>query len=376
MLLSPNRTVISIDLAHSVYANNGLAVLTQEAGRLTVDLPRLPLQGTPDPHELALFLTGLASERGANLIFLDGPQAWRDPTEERTELRVCERKLAAPAKTGLPGHVKPANYTPFVTFSIHVFDALDHLGWPRLLEPDAWPPSSGRHAIESFPLAAWRSLQIPSLPAKAKAKPHDITSRFDELQKLAPITIAGSPNHDQLQAIVAGLAGFPDLFHVSVAGVRPRTVDGVWREGFIVLPKRRSASNVHEEQQAQFTVQKRRWYAWQMVPGYSSEGYFSPIHVSRFTPLKTGTGLVEVAFFNAGYAEGVQGFLIKARVMKRTRDFLLLDLSPNGQTERVAIISELTFGWLKKHHDQVFDRNVDSDDVQELLDLVYEIEHE
>ena len=57
-----------------------------------------------------------------------------------------------------------------------------------------------------------------------------------------------------------------------------------------------------------FSIFAPGWYGWQMNPGYFGERcvpYFSPIHVTRVTPLKTGKGILEIDFWNVCYAEGV-----------------------------------------------------------------------
>jgi hypothetical protein len=86
--------------------------------------------------------------------------------------RICERVLNTPGKTGLPGNVKPANYFPFIEFSVQVFDAFQARGWQRF-DPASWGPGQPT-VIESFPLAAWRSLGLPCLPAKKKTRDTDI----------------------------------------------------------------------------------------------------------------------------------------------------------------------------------------------------------
>ena len=230
-------TVLSVDLAHSSYQNNGLVALTAVGESIEADLLTIPLHGSPDPAALASFLATIATQRGARLIFLDGPQGWRDPSRDVSELRVCERKLAAPAKTGLPENVKPATYKPFVVFCIHVFDELQARGWSRLDSPEDINSTPVRIAVESFPLAAWRTLKIPSLPAKKKARPNDIHARLEDLQRFVSIKTSRDPSHDELQAIVGGLAGFPDHFEVRAEGVAPSLIGGYWREGFIISPR-------------------------------------------------------------------------------------------------------------------------------------------
>jgi hypothetical protein len=144
--------------------------------------------------------------------------------------------LNTPAKTGLPGSVKPENYRPFVDFSIAVFDALAGLNWHRLSV--AHGPLAGFTTVESFPLSAWRVLGLKGLSAKSKAKLVDIDGCRQELARLLPLRFSEIPSHDELQATVAGLAGLAlevgDWENCAIAGVAPSFVDGFWREGFIV----------------------------------------------------------------------------------------------------------------------------------------------
>src|SRR5260370_12073654 len=62
---------------------------------------------------------------------------------------------------------------------------------------------------------------------------------------------------------------------------------------------------------SKFSIHASQWCGWQMNPGYFGERcvpYFSPIYVTRVTPLKTGKGILETDFFNACYADGGRRF--------------------------------------------------------------------
>jgi hypothetical protein len=95
-----------------------------------------------------------------------------------------------------------------------------------------------------------------------------------------------------------------------------------------------------------FTIEAGRWYAWQMMPGYGDDGvpYLSPIFVHEIKPLKTAKGFLRLNFFNAFYAEGVQNFSLKMKVLRRARRYLIADLLYG---DRCAIVSELTGEWLR-----------------------------
>ena len=231
--------ILSVDLAYKHYRDIGAVVLQEDQGNIQCELLPLPLTGSPTPDHLATFLHTFCTAREISILLLDGPQGWRADDSPLVHSRHCERALNTPAKTGLPGVVKPANYALFVTFSIAVFDALTTLKWKRLATIGG--PLRGRVVMESFPLAVWRSLGIPPLSAKAKTKPGDIADRLVRLSGFVRLPLAADPTHDQLQAFVAGLAGVAlergDWNQCDIKGITPAWAGGCWREGYIVLPK-------------------------------------------------------------------------------------------------------------------------------------------
>jgi hypothetical protein len=120
-------------------------------------------------------------------------------------------------------------------FSIAVFDILHTAGWPRL-EGD-W--SGDKRSIESFPTHAWRMLGIDPLPSKRRTA-GKIERWIDALREKWHIRWPRMPGHDELQAVVAGLAGvLMERYGIQsciVEGTPPFVDDGMWREGFIVSP--------------------------------------------------------------------------------------------------------------------------------------------
>ena len=89
-------------------------------------------------------------------------------------------------------------------------------------------------------MSAWKKIGIPVLPAKGKAKLSDISDRLGRLRDLFQVQLDGIPSHDQLQAVVAGLAGIAMEAGwrngFETCGMPPTLEDGYWREGFIVNP--------------------------------------------------------------------------------------------------------------------------------------------
>ncbi len=97
-------------------------------------------------------------------------------------------------------------------------------------------------AIESFPTAAWRGLRLTPLPGKNRTKPETLAEKQEELESLLSLKIDDALNHDELQALVGGLAGLALADDRSdgylLAGSAPMLTEGFWREGFIIAPTR------------------------------------------------------------------------------------------------------------------------------------------
>ena len=230
--------IVSVDLAYKRFADIGVATLEQlPSGVIHCEFVRLP-ETKLTPQTLADRINTICNDREVRTLLLDGPQAWKSPNNALRHSRVCERQLNTPAKTGELRLVKPANYTPFVVFSVGVYDALTRLGWQRLEATSGVP--SGRVLVESFPLSAWRSLGLMPLPAKRRTRPGQVAERLALLKRVVPLEVSEEPTHDELQATVSGLAGFAiergEWSACFVAGVAPHLLDGTWREGFIVNP--------------------------------------------------------------------------------------------------------------------------------------------
>jgi len=233
-------TVVSIDLATRRYADIGIAVLTQQAQALTVDfLPPADhgLTGEPNAQAFAQWIDDLAGKVKAQVITIDGPQAWKDPANGLLHSRVSERLLHTQTKTGPPGVAKPGTGLRFVTFSIEFFDHLTVLGWPRLMTAPVGPLTMNT-AVEVFPTAAWRALGLPPLPAKSKTKPSDVARWLSRLQALCPLVLNGEPTHDELQALIGGLGGLALAKGIETGyqllGKPLFRRDGVWYEGYIL----------------------------------------------------------------------------------------------------------------------------------------------
>jgi hypothetical protein len=199
-------------------------------------------RGPVDANVLAGLLNHMATVRGIQVMMLDGPQAWKSGDNGCEHARVSEHQLNTAAKTGLPGMVKPLTYRPFAEFCLDVYESLCRRGWRRLATREQPGQGPERVLVESYPHAAWKALGLKPLPSKRRARVSDLAEAYGALQQVIPFTTNRPPNHDQLQAIVGGLAGLAiearDAAGTQIVGNPPRREGGHWREGFIVLPTR------------------------------------------------------------------------------------------------------------------------------------------
>ncbi len=195
----------------------------------------LGLRGEPRVEPFADAIATLAERERASLVLLDGPQGWRAERSALEHQRVCERLALTPGKTGPVGVVKPKSWTRMAVFSVALFDALHARGWARFRA--AW--RGERAAIESFPTHAWRSLGRTPMPGKSASG--DLRPWRAHLQALGVRDLTAQATHDELQAVVAGLAGLALLAAgtsaVDIRGEEPRREAGQWREGYIVSPR-------------------------------------------------------------------------------------------------------------------------------------------
>jgi hypothetical protein len=225
--------VVAVDLAARRTRDVGVAVLARTAQGVYCQLVRglaAEIGAVPEPDALASWLVDLAWRAGASRIGIDGPQAWKDPANGLPHQRVCEKVLATQAKTGVPGTAKPATQLRFVALSIALFDALSRRGFPRF---DPARPRL-RAAIEMFPSACWRVLGAERLPAKKRCAAAELSRCADFLAGERGVRFSAAPDHDELQAAVAGLVLTGTCWRA--VGRPAYEIDGSWREGVIVVP--------------------------------------------------------------------------------------------------------------------------------------------
>jgi hypothetical protein len=180
-------------------------------------------------------------EQDVSVILIDGPQGWKSPSTGIEGMRICERVLNTPAKTGIIGHVKPRTFLRYIALSINMFHILRvDYGWKLLAQ--GWPRKTAeRWIVEVFPSSAWLTLGLDRLPSKAKMKPRQIKKWSADLTMMTGLEIPTGASHDELQAAVvlpvgeAIAAGDED--RVILSGQDPRiTRAGDILEGWIVNP--------------------------------------------------------------------------------------------------------------------------------------------
>jgi hypothetical protein len=236
-------TILSIDLASRRYSDFGVAQLEPASARPIFPAPEdLGLAGMPEPAACARAVARYAAQEDVSVILLDGPQAWKYPHSPIAHMRLCERVFNTPGRTGVPGHVKPRTYLGFISFSVALFTHLrqEH-GW--VLLEKGWELRSGqRWVVEAFPSAAWQTLGLKKLPAKARTKTSELGQFRACLAQATGFQLPHDLTHDQLQAAVVLPAGEAiarcDPSGLVMAGYDPLPgPGGVVYEGWIVAPR-------------------------------------------------------------------------------------------------------------------------------------------
>jgi len=235
-------TILSIDLASRNYSDLGLCHLAVRGRPEILNPAALGLTGAPSPVDLASAIDRFCRQEDVSVLLLDGPQGWRWPESSIQHMRLCERVLNTPARTGDPGQVKPRTYLHFVQFSIEVFREfrLRH-GWSLLVED--WPSHTNkRWVVETFPSVAWDLLGLPRLPGKQRCGALEVEAWRIRLEGATPYTLPKGLSHDELQAIAALPAGEAIAEgrqdRVLLAGIDPIISEhGLVFEGLIACPR-------------------------------------------------------------------------------------------------------------------------------------------
>jgi hypothetical protein len=236
--------VLSVDIAHRRYADIGIAFLGH--GSDVVQIIKAIDLGMSDPPKVEDFadaLNAFSNHEGVSVMLLDGPQGWKEPKSQIEHMRLCERVLNTPGKTGVIGNVKPKTYLPYIQFSINLFHQLRTThGW-ELLRSDWYEQPWKRWLVESFPSSAWRTLGLKKLPAKGKSTPEQLRIWRDGLIDQTGLVLPSDLTHDELQAAVVLPIGRA-IIHgeeegVILSGVDPYlTKEGVVLEGLIANPQK------------------------------------------------------------------------------------------------------------------------------------------
>lgn len=237
--------VLSIDLASKLYSDFGFCLLQESQGAIVdISFPSLHdfcLMGSPDPVSFASATNEFCIKHKVSILMLDGPQGWKDPGNDMC-MRTCEKHVNAMGKTGRRGQVKPKPFTSFVCFSTKVFYYLNQVDKFSLVKNREISFLHGEKLlVETYPRSAWESLKIKPLPSKKKHKEEDIMYNWAELSRRFHLPKTKKPTHDELCALVSGLAGVAisagDESGYIALGSPPLDGGGHLLEGYIINPR-------------------------------------------------------------------------------------------------------------------------------------------
>ena len=220
--------VLGVDLASARWAFNGSALVQFDPATdaLTRVVPgAITWPGTDTPltaQALSDVIHTFAAREDVRAVALDGPHAWRNP-HTPVDLpgvgRRSEYLCRTQGKTGVYPTAYPGTQFAWIDFCVRVFDALLAKPGVQLAEAPAEdtsaacaphaghaPPAlDGYVVLECFPTSIWRASGLTPLPAKAKRP--DVQRFYDTLAAAYALPPVRVSSHDDLQAIVAALAG-------------------------------------------------------------------------------------------------------------------------------------------------------------------------
>lgn len=235
--------VLAVDLASRKYKDVGIALLRADAVEVKfLKAEDLGLSGEPLASDMAPALNRFCCDQDVTVLILDGPQGWKSPHTGINHMRIAERVLNTPAKTGVIGHVKPGSALRYVAFSISLFHGLRvNFGWSLLISN--WQTAKReRWVVEGFPTSAWKTLGLSSLPAKSRTQREELIHWAKEYEIVSGYHIGSTFTHDGLQAAVLLPAAMAiqsqNVNGVVLSGMNPRyTRAGDVLEGWIVNPR-------------------------------------------------------------------------------------------------------------------------------------------
>ncbi|GAI21705.1 unnamed protein product, partial [marine sediment metagenome] len=117
-----------------------------------------------------------------------------------------------------------------------------------VVEPRVAVPTKGILLVETYPYSAWRRLGLPHLPGKRKCCPERVAQNAGELKRAFELPETKSPTHDELSALVAGLAGIAiaagNVAGYIALGIPPKLLpEGHLVEGYIINPTELGVEN-------------------------------------------------------------------------------------------------------------------------------------
>lgn len=221
--------VLGVDLASARWADVGTALVWCDVraggagaiARVATGVIEWPADARApvSADALADAIHPCAVREGVTAVALDGPHAWRDPARGADGPgvgRLAEFAVRAQCKTGVYPRTFPGTQVAWTRLSIAVFDALLTREGVRMATPDdarapraegagASRAGAGYLLLESFPTAIWRASGLTPLPAKSRRP--DVAAFYARLANAFALPAADVASHDDLQALVAALAG-------------------------------------------------------------------------------------------------------------------------------------------------------------------------
>ena len=100
------------------------------------------------------------------------------------------------------------------------------------------------------------------------------------------------------------------------------------------------------------TLMPGRYYGMTMYPGYHATAYHSPIRIDAIEAIKSGRRILEIDFFNAGYADGLKDMHYSLEILKREERYMLAAI--RSEERRAISLVPLDESWLGEYFPDLF----------------------
>ena len=118
-------------------------------------------------------------------------------------------------------------------------------------------------------------------------------------------------------------------------------------------------------------LEKSKWYAWKIIPGYKGELYHSPVKIQKVESFQGGECL-KLYFHNSCYTGREKDCIQILKIIFHSKESMICELrseDKNLKLNKMVIIEKIDFYWLKRYIDR--DCKETNSSIEEFLEKHY-----